>query len=155
MCKQDVSRSVHPDIRCAEKEDLEHICQIEEASFSSSWSREQIADSIGGRYEKVLVCCMKGTVTGYIMYSMVCDEAELLRVAVLPEYRGGGYAGCLLEKMLDDCRHNNIRSVFLEVREGNAAARRLYDENGFVQISIRKNYYSNPAEHAIVMEKSL
>ena len=84
------------------------------------------------------------------MLYVVCGEADIVRVAVLPEYRRRGIAEKLLLKSFEI---NETDAVFLDVRESNAAAINLYKSLGFKDTGVRKDYYSNPTENAILMKK--
>ncbi|MCR4838895.1 MAG: GNAT family N-acetyltransferase, partial [Eubacterium sp.] len=96
---------------------------------------------------------------GYLIYADPSDEAELHRIAILPEYRRHGLARKLMSELLlrtghvsvEDSQVPNAKSVFLEVRAGNTAAIALYLANHFQEIDRRKNYYHNPDEDAVVM----
>lgn len=80
---------------------------------------------------------------------MCFDEAELFRIAVIPEARRNGLGKILLEKMLEDWNRLRISRAFLEVRSSNTAARALYEKYGFKPLGVRKKYYNN-AEDAVV-----
>ena len=91
-----------------------------------------------------------GDLLGYGGISLVADEAEIITVAVDPRYRRRGIARCLMEHMLrlaDQAR----ASVYLEVRESNIPARKLYAALGFSDAGVRKNYYTSPRENAVLM----
>ena len=92
----------------------------------------------------------EGDLLGYGGISLVADEAEIITVAVDPRYRRRGIARCLMEHMLrlaDQAR----ASVYLEVRESNIPARKLYAALGFSDAGVRKNYYTSPRENAVLM----
>lgn len=92
---------------------------------------------------------------GSAVYLATEYEAELYKIAVLPEHRGKGYGDIMLRKMLKKAKASGSPAVFLEVREGNLAARRLYEKNGFVTDGIRKSYYKSPTENAVLMSIDL
>ena len=85
-------------------------------------------------------------IMGYIAYSEVAGEGEILYIAVLPEFRCKGIGKSLVEFV-------NLSPLFLEVRQSNQTAIKFYEGLGFEQISVRKNYYRNPTEDAIIMTK--
>lgn len=91
-----------------------------------------------------------GTAAGLLCVQRVGDEAELYRIAVVPEARRRGLGGWLLRRLLDDARASGVRRLHLEVREGNVAARRLYVRAGFAEAGRRPGYYHAPAEAAVV-----
>ena len=80
-------------------------------------------------------------VIGYIGMKVVLDEADITNVAVLPAYRKKGIARKLLQQLLDEARQQGIYSIYLEVRDSNAAAITLYKHAGFKEVGKRKNYY--------------
>ena len=92
---------------------------------------------------------------GSTVYLATEYEAELYKIAVLPEHRGKGYADIMLRKMLEKAEILGSPKVFLEVREGNLSARRLYERNGFEIDGIRKSYYKSPTENAVLMSIDL
>lgn len=86
--------------------------------------------------------CQKGDQPfGFYMYRAVLDEAELLTIAVEPDYRGQGLSGVMMQHMLAALRNGDIKHLFLEVRKDNIAAIKLYEKQGFVFTGERKNYY--------------
>jgi len=79
------------------------------------------------------------------------DEGELGDLAVLPELRGHGIGSELLDRCIREAVDRKVRFLYLEVREGNPAAQRLYERSGFRIVGVRKDYYQEPTEDAIVM----
>lgn len=147
--------SEYPDIVYAEKRQAGEIAEIEKIIFSHAWNEQMIADSIDGAYDKVLVYTRDNCICGYIIYSVVCDSADLLRVAVRPEYRRCGIGLMLMRRMIEECRSLGALKIFLEVRESNEPAGTMYRSLGFKEISRRKKYYSEPDEDGIVMQADL
>ena len=94
-----------------------------------------------------------GTVAGFLVLSSVLDEAEILEVAVAASERRKGIASELMSEVFDWCGQNGIMHIFLEVRESNSAARAYYKKYGFVENGVRKNYYRDPVENAVLMSK--
>ena len=129
--------------RLADMKDLAGIAALEMTVFSHPWNEEMVSSSIQGTY------------AGYIIYSAVCDSADLLMVAVDAGSRRRGIGCKLMEAMIDDCKDRNVQSIFLEVRESNAAAIAMYEQFGFIKISTRKKYYDSPVEDGLVMQKQL
>jgi ribosomal-protein-alanine N-acetyltransferase len=95
------------------------------------------------------------TLAGYIIAFSVGPDAELLNVAVDPNFRGRGLAGQMLDSVLVQLGGIGVRTAFLEVRESNTAARALYGSRGFKEIGRRRNYYRRPVEDALVMRRLL
>lgn len=92
---------------------------------------------------------------GMISYQYLYDTAELYYIYVEKEYRNQKYGGKLLEAMIADCENKNIKAIFLEVRKSNISAIKFYEKNGFKVINLRNNYYHNPVEDALILEKKL
>lgn len=82
-------------------------------------------------------------------------EGEIARIAIAPSMRRQGAAGQMFQELVAFCEEQQITRIMLEVREGNKAARRFYEKCGFTEDGIRKNYYENPQENAILMSKNL
>ena len=134
---------------------VKNIAALEQEVFANPWTCEMIDQSEKSEFDRVEVLEKDGVFQGYIIYSVVCDSADLLRVAVKPEFRRLGVAGCLMQKMMDDCGKGEVQNIFLEVRESNTPAIEMYKKYGFFEISKRKNYYRSPVEDGIVMQKMI
>ena len=96
---------------------------------------------------------MKEELAGCVLAGTVLDEGEILRICVREEHRQKGLGHALLRALFAACP--GIRTWFLEVREGNRAAVRLYEAEGFTPTGVRKNYYRNPSENALNMRRAL
>jgi len=104
---------------------------------------------------KVFAAVKDGKVAGFAVLSTVLDEAEILEVAVAGNLRRGGIASGLMTEILEWCKKNEIAQIFLEVRESNVVAVNYYDKFDFIKNGVRKNYYKNPSENAVLMSKKL
>jgi ribosomal-protein-alanine N-acetyltransferase len=142
-------------IRAMYPEDISEIVNIERLSFSAPWSETSFYSEIYNRYSIARVAELNGIITGYICTRHIADECHLLNMAVRPDCRRHGIATILLKDVIEDLREWGCRFFFLEVRESNYAARRLYEKFGFKMISLRKNYYVYPAENAVIMMREL
>lgn len=114
----------------------------------SPWGIESFRGNIKNDYDHPVMAVENGTVVGYGVLRQI-DAGEILLVGVKPEERRKGIGRRLVAEMLD--RSNRGENIFLEVREGNTAARRLYISMGFMQIARRRNYYKDPVEDAVIM----
>lgn len=128
------------------------IAEIEEACFGDAWTKEMIVSSLVQSCNHVFLLCKQGRLCGYLIANMVAGETELLRVAVLPQFRREGVGQMLLESYLSYANAGCERGL-LEVRHGNVAAKHLYEKNGYHLFATRKNYYKNPVEDADMYEK--
>ncbi len=119
------------------------------------WGREDFVKNMKNSYDKVLL--LQSEAGEAAAYAVIRDlgTAEILRIGVSPQHRRKGYASILMERIIDISKENMAASVLLEVRSGNEAAIGLYRHFGFDEIDIRKNYYSEPVEDALIMESVL
>ena len=130
---------------------LEEVTALDAAVFPESpWGRDAFADNIKNDYDHPVVSLWEGRVAGYGILRQI-DAGEILLVGVGAEHRGKGIGREIVNALLD--RADRTAGVFLEVREGNAAARKLYGSAGFSEIARRKNYYKDPQEDAVIMKK--
>jgi [ribosomal protein S18]-alanine N-acetyltransferase len=133
---------------------LDDVMAIEVAAYAFPWSRGNFIDSIAARYPARLLCDPTGALLGYFVAMVGVDEMHLLNITVAPGAQGRGHARFLIGALLDLCRAHAARELWLEVRESNARARRIYERMGFVQVGVRKGYYPAAAgrrEDAVVM----
>ena len=136
----------------ATKDNITDIAGIEKSCFSIPWTEKSIGDSISGGNTFFNIAYIDGEPAGYMSMQVILGEGDIMRVAVLPEYRRLGIGRALLSECFS-VNHPDV--VFLDVRENNIPAIRLYESFGFVNIGIRKNYYSNPIENAVIMHKEV
>ena len=135
---------------------IEAMVAIERLSFSDPWSREMFRSELevgGGTYARGVE--RDGRLLAYLLAVIVVDEAHLGNLAVHPAERRSGLGQMLLEDLLREARRVGVARITLEVRESNMSARNFYRQNSFIDVAIRKNYYRNPVEDAIVMLRSL
>lgn len=135
---------------------IDDVLEIEKVSFSDPWSREMFRSELevgGGTYARIAI---RGTtLVGYLLAVMIVDEAHLGNLAVHPSERRSGVGQQLLDDLLETAREKGVGRITLEVRESNQIARKFYYRNEFIDVAMRKNYYRNPVEDAIVMLRSL
>ena len=144
-----------PDVEIVEMAErhLDEVLQIENRSFAAPWSRRLFRETIAFPLSLSLVIRKKvdKKVVGYANFYVIAGEVQILNVAVAPEERGQGYGRLLLGRSIDVLRSRGAREFFLEVREGNAHAIRLYRKLGFRKVGRRKKYYTETNEDALVM----
>jgi len=134
--------------------DLPAVLAIERVSFSNPWNELTFRGEIQNKnisFPLVAVHATENTIIGYIMFWAVKDEVQINNIAVDASFRRHGIAESMVRNVLESVRNSDAAFVSLEVRFSNAAARALYAKLGFRPISIRKNYYTNPNEDAVVM----
>jgi ribosomal-protein-alanine N-acetyltransferase len=135
---------------------IDEVIEIEQLSFTDPWSREMFRSELevgGGTYARMAV--RDGRLVGYLLAVLIEDEAHLGNLAVHPTERRSGVGQRLLDDLLQTARGSGISKITLEVRKSNENARKFYFRNDFIDVAMRKNYYRNPHEDAIVMLRSL
>lgn len=136
------------------KDDVDSIFLISTLSFPVSWSRDSIKQEVTQNPNAFyLTAKINNIVIGYGGIWKICDEAHLMNIAVHPEYRGIGTGEKILEALIDLCKIKNMNDMTLEVRFSNIPAQNLYKKFGFIQEGMRKHYYSNNNEDALIMWK--
>ncbi|MBJ8419925.1 ribosomal protein S18-alanine N-acetyltransferase [Acinetobacter courvalinii] len=141
-------------IRLMRDSDLESVAAIERLVQTHPWNKQQFQESLASY--QCTVYEQADQVVGFCILQPVLDEANLLLMAIHPSQQGKGLGYKLLDQSIQQLKNNPIQ-IFLEVRESNTAAIRLYEKTGFHQIDVRKNYYPNPdgsREHAVIMVKT-
>ena len=123
--------------------DLQQVLEIENECFDDPWSATYFKLSLKRpkSYEFFYVARCEDTVTGYIVFAVLCEEAQILNIAVPAAHRGQGVGKYLLASALEIIAVHNGREVFLEVAVSNLPAQYLYRQFGFRICGIRKNYY--------------
>lgn len=132
--------------------DTEAIRELECDIFSDAWSEKNIKDSIESKFDYCMVIEEGYRVLAYIIFRANMDEAELFRIATDKNSRNVGFAHELMNFMISYLRDMKVKKVFLEVRCQNKDAIRLYEDYGFKKLGIRKEYYNNPTDDALLME---
>ena len=132
-------------------DDLEQVMEIERELFHVPWTKEGFFTFLTREDAMFLVVEEKEQILGYCGLLMVLDEGDITNVAVRPDHRKQGIADAILTAVFLAAQKRGIRTIYLEVRESNIPAQKLYEKHGFVPCGIRKNFYRKPTEHAIVM----
>ena len=126
------------------------IAALEKAIFSDAWSERSIASELENELALWLVALDGDTVAGYIGSQTVLGEADMLNLAVEPEYRRQGVGRKLVEELISRL---DAHCLTLEVRVSNEPAQNLYASMGFAQVGRRRNYYEKPREDALILRK--
>ena len=152
-------RTAHRDeavsIRSLTQRDLAEVVRIENASYSVPWSAATFRGLLFRADTDLLCAEIDSAIVGYAVCWFVLDQGELGNVAVDPAWRRRGIAALLVEATLERARKRRAKEVFLEVRRSNDVAQRLYRRLGFRDMGVRRNYYSQPAEDALVMRATV
>ena len=131
------------------------VAQLESLCFADPWSEASLAAELGNELSFWIVAEENDTVVGYIGSQTVFPESDMMNVAVHPDHRRKGIGAILVEALITHLRNMDCESLTLEVRISNAGAIALYEKLGFVQVGLRKNYYRNPKEDALILRKTL
>jgi ribosomal-protein-alanine N-acetyltransferase len=142
-------------VRPATAADLDGVLAIEHASFSDPWSRGSFRSLLGASHVYFPVVEDAGAPVAFAVALFAADEGELANLAVAPVARTRGLGAQLLDDVLTVASARGARTVWLEVRESNVAARGLYGSRGFVEVGRRRRYYDDPVEDALVLRRSL
>ncbi len=142
-------------IRTMNKADVPAISKLEKECFSDPWSENSIASELDNRLSYWLVAEVDGRVAGYVGSQSVLDGADMMNLAVSPDYRRRGIGQALVESLCAHLQQKGIIALLLEVRVSNESAIALYEKMGFEQVGCRPRYYHNPREDALIMRKEL
>lgn len=136
-------------------QDLPAVARLEQGAFSDPWPASGFRELLQAPQTVMAVAEAAGQVVGYSVVAVAADEAELANIAVDPAHQRHGIARRLVGAAMDEARERGARTLYLEVREGNATARALYAALGFLEVGRRPGYYRRPDEDALVLSRSL
>lgn len=131
--------------------DIDGVFEVEKNCFEHHWSKDAFAKELKNDVARYLVAKIDGKIVGYVGIWFVVDEGHITNVAVHSDYRGKKIGDELVKALVELCRENNIASMTLEVRVSNVVAQNLYKKYGFKLAGIRKEYYSDNKEDAMIM----
>ncbi len=134
-------------------EHVAQIAQLEKICFPDPWDARSVASELKNPLSLWLVALDGDTVAGYVGSQTVCGETDMINVAFHPDYRLQGMARQLIENLIEKLKAQGSHWLMLEVRSSNGDARALYEKLGFQQVGLRKNYYRNPKEDALILRK--
>ena len=132
-------------------EDLDAIMEIEDCSFTAPWSRKSYEDLWPQKSIDVWVAWQGDVLVGYYLVQTAKFEQELHTFAVKSEFRRRGIGRQMMDHMLEKARGRGVEYIYLQVRPSNQEAKELYKFFGFVGIGMRRNYYRDNSEDALVM----
>lgn len=131
--------------------DATGAANVESICFADGWSLRVYEETLRLPYVYYYAAERGGEIIGTIGLSILGGDGEITNVAVLPRYRNQGIASDLMQTVLDQGHSLGTTEFTLEVRAGNTAAIALYERYGFVTEGIRRNFYTNPIEDALIM----
>ncbi len=151
---------LHVVLRAMTEADLARVVAMEAASHGTPWPESSFREELNaGPRSRAVVAEEEADggrrLMGHMVFWLYDDTCELMNVTVAPEARRRGLGRRLMEHLLGEARLAGCAQVFLDVRVGNAPARALYAEVGFLEVGRRRGYYSSPDEDAVLMSLSL
>ena len=138
-------------IRRMNEMDIDGVLRVEEQSFTVPWSREGFVNEMKNELSHYLVMVREREIIGYAGMWLIVDEAHVTNVAILSEYRGKKLGEQLMTALIERAKERGALSMTLEVRESNTVAKGLYAKFGFISKGVRRNYYTDTQEDALVM----
>lgn len=137
------------------EEHVPQVAALEAICFRDPWSEASVRSELTNPLSLWLVATENDMVAGYVGSQTVLDESDMMNVAVHPDHRRRGIAESLVTALCDSLKQKGSSSLTLEVRSSNLGAIALYEKLGFTQVGLRKNYYRNPKEDALILRKIL
>ncbi|WP_188455045.1 ribosomal protein S18-alanine N-acetyltransferase [Virgibacillus oceani] len=139
-------------IRKMEIVDIDNVYEVEKASFDTPWTKDIFyQEIIENQFANYFVMELDQTIIGYAGLWVVIDDAQITNIAVMPTYRGKKFGEKLFLYTMEQAIKLGANRLSLEVRTSNIVAQRMYRKFGLVPGGIRKNYYTDNQEDAIVM----
>ena len=140
-------------IRQARPEDMDAIVSLEQATFSRPWSRQSLQYELDSPDSWFAAAVDEnGSLWGFAIMHAVGDEGEIFNIAVAGEKRRQGIGSALMGSVMEKAALMGVEHIYLEVRRSNEGAQALYRKYGFCVGGIRKNYYDDPREDAVLMD---
>lgn len=135
--------------------DIEGVYEVEKSAFDDPWSLSAIKNELKNALARYIVAVEDEKIVGYIGSWYIIDEAHIINFAVHKEHRGKHIGDKLMSCFIEKCEKDDIDSITLEVRKSNEIAKNLYKKYGFKPGGIRKEYYKDNKEDAIIMWKQV
>ena len=135
--------------------DIAAVAALEKEIFSDAWSEKSIQETFEQNHAIIIGAWEEDVLVGYVIFYYVLDEGEIARIAVSPQYRRKGIADRLFTGVLKECEKKVITRILLDVRVSNEPAIAFYKKCGFNEDGIRKGFYEQPKENALLMSKEI
>lgn len=139
--------------RSAIEDDLDKMVEIENECFSDAWSRDAFRSCLAGPFYEVVVAFVDDEIIGYGIMKCLYEDGELVRIAVTSKCHRRKVAYRILDWLIKIATHEGVENVFLDVRESNEPAIKLYEKMGFEKYEITEGFYNDPKEASIKMKK--
>lgn len=133
-------------------QDVDNVLFVERRSFTAPWSRQAfLTELVENQFARYILAEYDGRIAGYAGVWMIVDEGHVTNIAVDPEFRGRHVGDMLLRTLMATCLAQGARRMTLEVRVTNTIAQTLYKKYGFASVGVRKGYYTDNHEDALIM----
>nr|WP_314278325.1 ribosomal protein S18-alanine N-acetyltransferase [uncultured Peptostreptococcus sp.] len=137
-------------------DDIDGVYEVEVSAFEDPWSYKAFKEELKNKLSRYIVAEDEdGRIVAYVGAWYIIDEAHITNVAVHKDFRGKKIGNGIINALIEMCDKDKIASITLEVRSSNYIAQGLYKKFGFLAGGIRKEYYTNNKEDAIIMWKQL
>lgn len=133
--------------------DVAAVAVLERSCFSDAWSEKLLSEMLSSGMDGAFVLEDGGSIIGFVNPRVNAPEGELMRIAVMPAYRGKGLSNLLMKRAMLYFSQHGAKDVTLEVRTGNTPAVALYESFGFRREGLRKGYYRDPVDDAAIYWK--
>ncbi len=137
------------------REDIPALAEIEREEFSIPFREKDFSDLFDSEISNVLVAKFHGVVVGYVSFTVIIDECQIINFATKNQFKRQGVGKTVMEALISHCENLGVKKYFLEVRVSNEGAIALYKKYGFVPVGISKNHFSAPREDAVLMNLEL
>ena len=134
-----------------EAKHIDAVLEIENASFPSPWTMAMFTQEIDLEYSNCFGLIVDEVLAAYISSWTVFDECTINKIACRSDLRRRGYSTMLLNHLIQKVCGNSVKDILIEVRESNNTARAFYKKSGFLIKGLRKGYYSDTKEDAVLM----
>lgn len=139
-------------VREMTEEDIDEVLEIEKEAFTTPWTREAfVLELIKNQLARYVVAEIDEKIVGYGGLWLILDEGHITNIAVSSQYRGQGIGNLLVERLIEICEEKGISNMTLEVRKTNFVAQSLYKKYDFIDCGVRKGYYTDTKEDAVIM----
>ncbi|MFA5523962.1 MAG: ribosomal protein S18-alanine N-acetyltransferase [Tissierellales bacterium] len=139
-------------IREMTEEDIDDVLEVEKESFATPWTKEAfVLELIKNQLARYIVAEKDEKIVGYGGLWLILDEGHITNIAVSSNHRGQGIGNLLVERLIGICEERGINNMTLEVRKTNFIAQYLYKKYDFVDCGVRKGYYTDTKEDAVIM----
>lgn len=135
------------------QEHIDGVLVVDSLSFNIPWSKQSFLEEVNNDFAEYVVAIKDNAVAGYAGVWIIAGEGQITNIAVHPDLRGMGIASRMLEAIIDICKSVKVTGITLEVRKSNTSAINLYKKYGFKEEGLRKNFYADNNEDAIIMWK--